>query len=89
MKNNKQTNLSYLVWESSPEINWIEGSFPIKDDATLPDSVTEDIGGYSLCPIYSTNQLRRMDRLERIPIRLSQIKTKAKLALELKKIKDE
>jgi hypothetical protein len=65
MKNNKQTYQSNLVWESSPEINWIEGGYPVKDGANLPNSVTEDIGGFSLCPVYSKKQLRKIGRLQR------------------------
>jgi len=35
----------------------------VKEGTSLPNSVAEDIGGFSLMPIYSRKQLRRMHRL--------------------------
>lgn len=37
----------------------------VKDGLTLPNSVTEDVGGFSLMPTYSAKQLRRIDRKQR------------------------
>jgi hypothetical protein len=53
-----------LAWESSPATNPV-GMYPVKDDSNLPNSVTEDVGGFSLCPSYSHKQLRRINRLKR------------------------
>ena len=39
------------------------GRIPVKEGTNLPNSVTEDVGGFSLCPTYSAKQLRRIDRL--------------------------
>ncbi len=33
----------------------------VKEGKNLPNSVTEDIGGFSLMPRYSVKQLRRID----------------------------
>ena len=33
----------------------------VKDGKTIPNSVTEDIGGFSLMPYYTTKQLRRIN----------------------------
>jgi hypothetical protein len=34
----------------------------VKEGLTLPNSVTEDIGGFSLAPRYSTKQLRQINK---------------------------
>jgi len=34
----------------------------VKEGLTLPNSVTEDIGGFSLAPRYSSKQLRGINR---------------------------
>jgi len=34
------------------------GEIPVQEGKTLPNSVTEDIGGFSLTPAYSVKQLR-------------------------------
>jgi len=39
------------------------GRIPVKEGTNLPNSVTEDVSGFSLHPTYSTKQLRRIDRL--------------------------
>jgi hypothetical protein len=65
MINNKQTYQSNLVWEPSPEINWIKRAYPVKDGINLSNSVTEDVGGFSLCPHYLKKQLRRINRVHR------------------------
>lgn len=35
----------------------------VKEGQSLPNSITEDVGGFSLCPTYSGKQLRRIRRL--------------------------
>jgi hypothetical protein len=65
MVNNKQTYQSDLVWEPSPVISRIEKIYPVKDGENLPNSITEDVGGFSLCPHYSKKQLRRISKLQR------------------------
>ena len=37
--------------------------YPVKEGRNLPNSVTEDVGGFSLCPTYSAKQLRKIERL--------------------------
>lgn len=37
----------------------------VKEGYNLPNSVTEDIGGFSLMPHYSIKQLRRIDRKQK------------------------
>jgi len=37
----------------------------VKEGSNLPNSITEDIGGFSLMPRYSVKQLRRMDRKQK------------------------
>lgn len=39
------------------------GRIPVKEGTNLPNSVTEDVGGFSLCPTYSAKQIRRIKRL--------------------------
>ena len=34
----------------------------VKEGQTLPNSVTEDIGGFSLSPYYSTKELRNISK---------------------------
>lgn len=54
-----------LVWEPYPQKIQV-GKFLVKlDGKNLPNSVTEDIGGYVLCPKYSKKQLRKIERLHR------------------------
>jgi len=48
--------------EHSPIENLV-GRIPVKEGINLPNSVTEDVGGFSLCPTYSAKQLRRIERL--------------------------
>lgn len=48
--------------EHSPVENLV-GRIPVKEGTNLPNSVTEDVGGFSLCPTYSAKQLRRIERL--------------------------
>jgi len=37
----------------------------VKEGRNLPNSLTEDIGGFSLMPRYSVEQLRRIDRKQK------------------------
>jgi len=37
----------------------------VKEGNNLPNSITEDIGGFSLMPRYSVKQLRRIDRKQK------------------------
>src|SRR2546427_12537583 len=39
------------------------GRIPVKEGTNLPNSVTEDVGGFSLCPSYSPKGLRKIERL--------------------------
>jgi len=41
------------------------GRAPVKEGRNLPNSVTEDVGGFSLYSTYSEKQLRRIERLRR------------------------
>ena len=52
-----------LTWEPLPVRDQL-GSYLVKDGVTLPNSVTEDIIGFSLAPVYSCKQLRRINRLQ-------------------------
>lgn len=49
-----------LAWEPTPQ-KIPDGRYPVKEGTTLPNSVTEDVGGFSLCPTYSAKQLRRIE----------------------------
>ncbi len=60
MKSQK-TICQQLAWEPNPQ-NIPDGRSPVKEGATLPNSETEDVGGFSLCPTYSAKQLRRIER---------------------------
>ena len=51
-----------LAWEPNPMKN-PDGKYPVKEGTNLPNSVTEDVGGFSLCPSYSAKQLRAIYRL--------------------------
>ena len=56
-----ETICQELAWEPNPEKNpaW---RYPVKEGTTLPNSVTEDVGGFSLAPMYSAKQLRTIAR---------------------------
>lgn len=51
-----------LVWQPKPEENPV-GIQLVKEGKNLPNSVTEDISGFSLCPSYSAKQQRRIHRI--------------------------
>jgi hypothetical protein len=63
MITNKKSRQAYLAWEPYPEKRQI-GRYLAKEGVNLPNSLTEDIGGFSLCPTYSDKQLRRIARLK-------------------------
>lgn len=51
-----------MVWQPEPENNPV-GIQLVKEGKNLPNSVTEDISGFSLCPSYSVKQQRRIHRI--------------------------
>lgn len=54
-----------MVWEPYPR-QFQVGSYLVKiDGKKLPNSVTEDVRGFSLCPAYSIKQLRGINRLRK------------------------
>jgi hypothetical protein len=54
-----------MVWEPCPR-QFQVGSYLVKiDGKKLPNSVTEDVRGFSLCPTYSIKQLRSINRLRK------------------------
>jgi hypothetical protein len=57
------TKTKYLIeiWQPKPTKTLVRG-FPVKEGKTLPNSVTEDIGGFSLAPQYSNKQLRKISK---------------------------
>ena len=61
----KQLVSSHLLTEvlQSEQVKNQVGSLPVKEGRELPNSVTEDVGGFSLMPIYSAKQLRSIHRL--------------------------
>jgi hypothetical protein len=54
----------YVAWEHPNPAKRQVGRYLVKEGAILPNSLTEDIMGFSLCPEYSRKQLRRMTRLK-------------------------
>jgi hypothetical protein len=62
---NKLQQLSHSVaWEHPNPARHQVGRKLVKEGAILPNSLTEDIMGFSLCPEYSKKQLRRIARLK-------------------------
>jgi hypothetical protein len=52
-----------MVWDPYPRQLQV-GSYLAKiDGKKLPNSITEDVSGFSLCPAYSIKQLRSINRL--------------------------
>ena len=45
------------TWQPKPNKSLV-GEIPVQEGKTLPNSITEDIGGFSLTPAYSIKQLR-------------------------------
>lgn len=64
METNQKQCLVVEVQKLSLEENPV-GSIPVKEGRNLPNSVTEDIGGFSLMPSYSVEQLREISRRHR------------------------
>lgn len=62
MKYKLQQYLVKEVWQPTPAENPV-GRIPVNEGKNLPNSETEDVGGFSLCPAYSEKQLRRIERL--------------------------
>ncbi len=62
----KTTTIQSLceTWQPEP-VEIPVGKTLVKEGKNLANSVTEDIGGFSLMPTYSAKQLRRMDRKQR------------------------
>jgi len=54
-----------LTWEQPRPIRQQVRKYPAKDGASIPNSVTEDIGGFSIAPWYSLKQLRRINYIEK------------------------
>jgi len=53
------------VWEPSSQKIQVR-KYPVKlDGKNLPNSMTEDIRGFPLCPKYSREQLREINRRQR------------------------
>jgi hypothetical protein len=63
MITNKKSRQAYLAWEPNP-VKYQVGRYLAKEGVNLPNSLTEDITGFSLCPTYSDKQLRRITRLK-------------------------
>ena len=52
-----------LAWEQPYLVTNQVGRYSLKSGANLPNSITEDIGAFSLAPLYSSEQLRRISQL--------------------------
>ena len=65
MNKTKTKNVSQqqLTWEQPRPIRNVRKN-PAKDGVSVPNSVTEDIGGFSIAPRYSLKQLRRSNHLQ-------------------------
>jgi hypothetical protein len=62
---NKLQQLSHSVaWGHPYPVKNQIGRYLVKEGANLPNSLTEDIRGFSLCPMYSEKQVRRIKRLK-------------------------
>ena len=59
------THCQHLAWEPLPIKQSGFEQTSKKEGKTLPNSVTEDIGGFSLMPNYSVKQLRTIQRREK------------------------
>jgi len=58
-------NCQQLAWELSPSRKSGRKIAGKKEGFHLPNSVTEDVGGFSLMPYYSGKQLRRIGKKQR------------------------
>src|SRR4026207_2546730 len=54
-----------LAWEQPYPVTNQVGRSSVKAGANLLNSITEDIRGFSLAPLYSSEQLRRISQLHR------------------------
>ena len=61
----KTINRQQLAWELSPSKESGRKIAGKKEGFHLPNSVTEDVGGFSLMPYYSAKQLRRIGKKQR------------------------
>ena len=64
MQHKLQQRLEIENRKHSPAENPV-GRHLVKEGTNLPNSVTEDVGGFSLCPTYSDKELRRIERIRR------------------------
>lgn len=62
MKHKLQQCFEIETGEHSPVENLV-GRIPVKEGTNLPNSVTEDVSGFSLCPAYSIKQLRKIEHM--------------------------
>jgi len=58
-------NCQKLAWELSPSRKSGRKVAGRNEGFHLPNSVTEDVGGFSLMPHYSAKQLRRIGKKQR------------------------
>jgi len=56
-----KTTQCLLEVSQSEAVNTPVMGILVKEGLTLPNSVTEDIGGFSLAPSYSAKELRRIN----------------------------
>jgi hypothetical protein len=61
----KTINCQQLAWEPSPSRKPGRKVAGRNEGFHLPNSVTEDVGGFSLMPYYSDKQLRRIGKKQR------------------------
>lgn len=64
MQNSLKQCLVNEVWQPKPAESLV-GRNPVKEGKNLPNSETEDVSGFSLCPAYSDKELRRIERVRR------------------------
>ena len=63
--NHRKIDCQQLVWELSPSKQSGGNGAGKNEGFHLPNSVTEDVGGFSLTPYYSAKQLRRIGKKQR------------------------
>ena len=64
MNKTKNVGQQQLTWEQPHPIREQVQRYPVKDGVSVPSSVTEDIGGFSIAPWYFSKQLRKINRLQ-------------------------
>jgi len=57
-----KTTQCLLEVSQSEAVNTPVMGILVKEGLTLPNSITEDIGGFSLAPNYSAKELRRINK---------------------------